>query len=261
MVETAADLVYQIELDVFEGPFDLLLDLILRQEVDIYDVPIAKITDDYLKYISKMTELNLDLTSEFLVIAATLLELKSYALLPVDEVVEIEAIRSEMGTRDSLVERLIEYMTFQGISADLMAKAEDQSYLYPRVAQPEDDFADLAPDFLQGIRLTDLTSLAQELLQVKPSFTVDTSHIALYNVSVGKKAHELFDALQKKDAQSFRGLCAKTDTKIEKIIVFLAILELFKRGVVGVSQARTFGDIKIKLVDKSRINWNQWSEE
>jgi segregation and condensation protein A len=257
MNETA----YQIELEVFEGPFDLLLELILKQEVDIYEVSIARITDGYLKYLTKMKELNLDLTSEFLVIAATLLELKSYALLPVDEEEEIAIIRSEMETRESLIEHLIDYMTFQGISADMASKAEDQSYLYPRIAQPEEEFAALAPDFLAGIRLTDLSSLAQELLGVKPTLVVDTSHMALYNVSISEKAHEVVDMLRQKPAGSFKQMCEAAETKIEKIVVFLALLELFKRGVIGVSQARVFGDIRVKLVDEHLINWNQWNED
>lgn len=252
---------YEIQLDVFAGPFDLLLDLILRQEVDIYEVPIAKITDDYLKYVSKMKEMNLDLTSEFLVIAATLLELKSYALLPVDEEEQISVIRGEMETRDSLVEHLIEYMTFQSVGVNLVSRAEEQSYHFPRIAAPEDEFVDLAPDFLEGVRLTDLSSLAQELLQVKPSFKVDTSHIALYNISVGEKAIDLVKVLKRKENRTFRELCKSAETRIEKIVVFLAILELFKRGVIGVSQAKTFGDISIKLVDADAISANQWSED
>jgi segregation and condensation protein A len=254
-------LAYEIKLDVFAGPFDLLLDLILKQEVDIYEVPIAKITDDYLKYVTKMKELNLDLTSEFLVIAATLLELKSYALLPVDEAEQIAQIRGEMETRETLIDHLIEYMTFQGVAANLTGRAEEQSYHYPRVAAPEEEFAGLAPDFLQGVRLTDLTSLAQELLQVKPTFEVDTSHIAIYNLSIGEKAIDLVKALKRKETRSFRELCGKAETRIEKIIVFLAILELFKRGVIGVSQAKTFGDIQVKLVDEAAMTANQWSED
>lgn len=254
------DLAYNIDIEVFEGPFDLLLELILKQEVDIYEVPIAKITDDYLRYVTKFKEMNLDVTSEFLVIAATLLELKSYALLPVDEEEHIEAIKSEMETRESLIEHLIDYMTFQGVTKSMLSMAEEQSYLFPRVAQPEEGLTDLAPDFLEGIRLTDLSSLAQELLQVKPSFTVDTTHMAIYNVSISEKAHEVVGMLKSLKTGSFRELCAGADTKIEKIVIFLAILELFKRGVIGINQARVFGDISVKLVDEEMLNWNQWEE-
>ncbi len=255
------NLAYKIELEVYEGPFDLLLELILKQEVDIYEVPIAAITDGYLKYITKMPELNLDVTSEFLVIAATLLELKSYALLPVDEAEEIAIIRSEMETRDSLIEHLIDYMTFQGVTVAMAGKVEEQSYRYPRIAQPEEDYADLAPDFLAGIRLTDLSSLAQELLGTKPMLLVDTSHMALYNISISEKAHDMVELLKAKPSGSFRELCEQAESKIEKIVVFLALLELFKRGVIGVSQARVFGDIRVKLVDETMINWNKWNEE
>lgn len=255
------DSIYTIDLDVFAGPFDLLLDLILKQEVDIYEVPIAKITDDYLKRITKMKELDLDLTSEFLVIAATLLELKSFALLPVDEAEQIAQIRGEMETRETLIDHLIEYMTFQAVATELTGRAEEQSYHFPRVAALEEEFAELAPEFLQGVRLTDLSSLAQELLQIKPKFEVDTSHIDVYHLSVGEKAVDLVKALKRKETRSFRELCQKAETRIEKIVIFLAILELFKRGVIGVSQSKTFGDIKVKLVDAAAIGSNQWSED
>jgi segregation and condensation protein A len=252
---------YKIKIDVFSGPFDLLLDLILKQEVDVCEVPIATITDDYLRHLSKMEELNLDLTSEFLVIAATLLELKSYALLPIEEDEAIEMIRSEVETRDSLIEHLVDYMTFQSVTQDLAGKAEAQSFLFARVAQPEEDLAELTPDFLAGIRLPDLTSLALELLRPKAMFTVDTSHMAIYNVSITEKAHSIVDKLKKTKTRTFRELCGSAETKIEKIVVFLAMLELFKRGVVGVSQARLFGDIKISLLDEKNLDWNQWADE
>lgn len=258
---TVDEQTFQIDLDVFAGPFDLLLELILKQEVDIYEVPIAAITDGYLKYVRKLKELNLELTSEFLVIAATLLELKSYALLPVEEEEALAVIAGEMETREDLIEHLIDYMTFQGVTLELLHLAEEQSYLFPRVAQPEGDLAELAPDFLAGVRLDDLTSLAQEMLCVKPMFRIDTSHMPLYQISVAEKARDIVETLKQKTTRSFRSLCEGATTRIEMIVVFLALLELFKRGAVGLSQARVFGDIRVKLMDESKATGNDWSEE
>lgn len=240
---------YQIALEVFEGPFDLLLDLILKQKVDIYEIPIARITDDYLKYLTKMEELNLEVTSEFLVIAATLIELKSIALLPVDEEERgLEEAAEE--TRDSLIEHLIDYKTFQTVAQELYRRGEMQSHMFPREVPLDPDFADIAPDFLEGIRLSDLAALAQELLEVKPGFQVDTSHIYAFHVSLAEKTDEIMKAISNKKSATFRELCEGMSTKVEKIIVFLALLELFKRGEIVVTQARMFGDIRVKLEGK-----------
>lgn len=240
-------MVYQIELEVFKGPFDLLLELILKQQVDIYEVPIARITDDYLKHLSKLEEFNLELTSEFLVIAATLIELKSLALLPADETEEpLEGGAEE--TRQRLIGHLIDYKLFQNAATEFHRRGELKSRTYAREAQLEEAFRDIAPDVLEGVRLADLASLAQELLEIKPGFEVDTSHIYAFKVSLEQTADEVVKSLKTRPVQSFKELCAEADSKIEKIVIFLAILELFKRGEVALAQARTFGEIKVKMV-------------
>lgn len=246
---------YRVELEVFEGPFDLLLDLILRQEVDIYDVPIAKITEGYLKYLAKMEDLNLEITSEFLVMAATLIELKSAALLPVEEeeFVEATGIISEEQTRQSLIDHLIEYKLFKNVSSSLAARLEDELKLYPREAELEGHFAELKPDFLDGIRLDDLLILAQDLLAAKPSFKVDINHIAALKMSVAEEVEEMLASLGKKKKQSFKELCQRAKNKFEIIVTFLALLELYKQGRVAVSQAATFGQINVKLVDGGAV--------
>lgn len=242
----------QIELEVFQGPFDLLLELIIKQEVDLFDVPIAAITDNYLKYLQRMKELNLEVTSEFLVLAATLIELKSIALLPAD--VEDRGEGSyEEETRDSLIEHLIDYKTFQNAAGYLFVCGDVQSRMYPREAQLPLDLSMSAPDVLEGIRLSDVGVLARDILQPKPSFKIDTTHIYEYKVSIEEKADEVKDRLKDKARHSFRDLCKTAGSKIERILIFLAILELFKRGEISVSQARTFGEINIKLVEGESV--------
>lgn len=247
--------VYQVELEVFEGPFDLLLDLILKQEVDIYDVPIAKITEDYLKYLTKMEEFNLEIASEFLVMAATLIELKSAALLPVEEeeFVEATGIIPEEQTRQSLIDHLIEYKLFKNVSSSLATRLEKEIKFYPREAELEEQFAELKPDFLNGVRLDDLLVLAQDLLAFTPSFKVDTNHIAALKMSVAEKIEEMLVVLNKKKRQSFKVLCEGAKNKFEIIVTFLALLELYKQGRVAVSQAVTFGQINVKLLEGSNF--------
>ena len=248
---TTHDESYNIELEVFQGPFDLLLELILRQEVDLFDVPIAAITDNYLKYLQCMKELNLEVTSEFLVLAATLIELKSIALLPVEDEEKAEGSYEEE-TRESLIGHLIDYKTFQNAADDLHVRGEMQSKMYPRDVQLPEELSVSAPDVLEGVRLIDLISLAHELMQPKPSFKIDTTHIYEYKVSIEEKIAEVKDRLKDRSRRTFRDLCGSAGSKIEKILIFLAILELFKRGEIAVSQARTFGEINIKLVNSER---------
>lgn len=245
---------YKVEIEIFEGPFDLLLDLILRQEVDIYDVPIAKITEGYLKYLARMEELNLEITSEFLVMAATLIELKSAALLPVEEEEFVEAgVIPEEQTRQSLIDHLIEYKLFKNVSSSLATRLEEEVKFYPREAELEEHFAELKPDFLDGIRLDDLLVLAQDLLAPKSSFKVDTNHIAALKMSVAEKVEEILSDLGKKKRQSFKELCQRAKNRFDIIVTFLALLELYKQGSVAISQAVTFGQINVKLLDGGAV--------
>ncbi len=243
-------MVYKVELEVFEGPFDLLLELILKQEVDIYEVPIAAITNNYLKHLTKMEDLNLEITSEFLVIAATLIELKSLALLPSEETGEVE--EEIFDTREQLITHLIEYKTMQNVSEILHNRGFEQSKMYHREAQLDKEFSDLTSEVLEGVRLSDLALFALEILEEKPSFDIDTSHIYAFRVSLAEKTDELLNIMKSKKTQMFKELCQDAKTKIDKIIIFLALLELMKRGDIIAVQAGTFGGIKVKLTSDSK---------
>lgn len=241
---------YKVEIEVFEGPFDLLLDLILKQEVDIYEVPLARITEDYLRYLARMEDLNLEVTSEFLVIAATLLELKSIALIPTDEEGYLEEEKETVDTAEFLADHLIEYKTFKNVSWELTKRAETASLLFSREVALEEPFSDLQPDFLDGIRLTDLTLLAKDLLQPRHTYKVDTSHIIALKISLAEKTEHVLASLKQKGEQSFRELCQAATTRMEIIVTFLVLLELFKKGMIAVSQTKTFGDIKVTLKEE-----------
>lgn len=246
--------VYQVELEVFEGPFDLLLDLILKQEVDIYEVPIAQITDGYLKYLAKMEDLNLELTSEFVVMAATLIELKSAALLPSDEEEFIETgVSIEEETRESLIEHLIEYKQIKNVSSYLGERLEAEADHYARDGELEEEFADLKPDFLNGVRLDDLAFLAGALLGEKHGFKIDTRHIAALKMSVAERAARILEQLKTKKRLTFKELSAGAVGRFDVIVVFLALLELYKAGCVAVSQTQTFGSINVRFVREKEV--------
>lgn len=236
---------YQVKLEIFEGPFDLLLSLISQHKLDVYKISIAQITDEYLGYLQKMQELDLEVASEFLLVAATLLEMKSAGLLPQpDKIVSKEEFSVEE-ERELLINRLLEYKKFKNASRVLCGRMEAQAKFFPRVASLEEPFQNLLPDFLEGITLQDLSRLFENLRNRERICLIDSSHIATIKFSVEEKMAELLEQLKALRRQSFRALTAKAVTREEIIASFLALLELYKRGQVAIFQAVTFGEIEV----------------
>ena len=232
---------YEVRTDVFEGPIDLLLHLITRQRVDIYDISIATITEEYIAALERLEHLDLEVTTGFLVIAATLLELKSVRLLPGRSLDDIDAQLLE--ERDLLLARLVECSTYrtagEGIAVGLAAGAS----FYPRAVSLEAPYADLAPDLLARVSLVDIGRAAALALTPKPEVILDTSHVAPIRVSVRDAIHQLSDALRDGRPKSFVELCRGHNERIDIVVRFLALLEMFKAGAVEVGQADRFGDI------------------
>jgi len=236
---------YQVKLRVFEGPFDLLLHLIGRQELDIYDIPLARITEEYLNYLRQMDDLNLERASEFLLIAAALIEIKAEALLPQEKEPEEEAI-SPAQARELLIARLIEYKKFKNAALALAGRAESQGRTYPREASLEEKFARLQPDFLQETTLEDLARIYLEL-EARKSPVISSSHITPIEVSVAEKIEEVLGMLKSRPQTTFRDLTRHCSSKIEVIVTFLVLLELYKTGLVAFNQAETFGEIEVSF--------------
>jgi segregation and condensation protein A len=236
---------YQIKLDIFEGPFDLLLDLIDKQKLDIYDIPIARITEEYLVYLRKMKELNLDIASEFILMAITLIEIKTSSLLPATEEPEKDEI-SPQEAREMLVARLIEYKKFKNASSELAKRTYQYGHIYPREAPLEERFARLQPDFLQDVSLLDLARIYQSILLRTPR--LDFSHMSPIVISVEERMQAVAERLKEARSFTFRELTSSCENRIEIIVTFLAILELFKAGMVYLDQSETFGELRVELV-------------
>ena len=228
--------------DVFEGPIDLLLHLVTRQRVDIYEVSLAAITDEYVKAVNQMGELDLEAATGFLVVAATLLELKSARLLPGPDLSENEGLLEE---RDALLGRLVECSTFREAGRWITTALEEGAAWHPRTAGLEPQFVALAPDLLARLTLHDVARAAARALHKPPPPQLDTSHVAPIRASVSDAILDLASRLQLGEPKSFRDLCAHVDERIEVVVRFLGLLELFKAGAIDLGQAGRWGDITV----------------
>jgi segregation and condensation protein A len=236
---------YEVQTEVFEGPFDLLLHLILREQVDLYEVSLSRIVDAYLLELEKLDGLDLDVATEFLLIAATLLELKSKRLLPGDDDLDLDDELALWEERDLLLSRLVECKTFKDAAGALQALAGAASRSHPRTAGLEERFLDLAPDLLAGVTADDLHRAYLRAVTPKPVPHIDLDHVAPVRASVTDAVVELLDELPRVGRISFRDLTASLVERLEVVVRFLAILEMFKQGLVDLDQPSTFGAIEI----------------
>ena len=239
---------FEVKIEVFEGPFDLLLQLIMKQELDIHEVPVAQITAAFLAHIDESEVIDLDSATEFVLIAATLLLIKARSLLPRDEE-EGEAADETESAREFLIERLIEYKQYSN-AADWLADAyAEHGWFVPRAREMEEDYASLYPDPFEGVEARDLAGALMELLIERSSDRVVTDHIAPIRISVAERIVEVRTRLAADGKTKFSALVADCSSKLEVIATFLAILELFKRREVTLRQRRLFGDIEIQKLE------------
>ncbi len=234
---------FEVKIEVFEGPFDLLLQLIMKQELNIHEVPIARITDSFIEHVESAGRLDLDTATEFLVIAATLLLIKARSLLPGPEE-ESEGEDSE-SARVFLVEKLAEYKKFSNAADFLERRYAEHGWYLPRLRELEEDYAILYPDPFEGVGIARLGEALMGLLVEWAREGVDTTYVAPIRVSVAERVESLRSLIEAQGQAKFSELAAACSSKIEVIATFLAILELAKRGEVTLTQRRVFGEITI----------------
>jgi len=237
---------YEVQTAVFEGPFDLLLHLIVRDQVDVHQVSLARIVDGFLAEIERMERLDLDVATEFLLIAATLVELKTRRLLPDLDDPELEEELGLLEERDLLLARLLECKTFRDAGAALARAVQVAALSWPRTAGVEERFLDLVPDVLAGVTGHDLRRAYLRATSPKPVARVDLDHVAPIRVSVADTVAELAASLPAMGRVSFRRLTEGLAVRLEVIVRFLAVLELYKQGRIEVEQAETFGDLVVE---------------
>jgi segregation and condensation protein A len=227
-----------VKLARFEGPLDLLLHLIKRDEIDIYDIPIAHITQQYLAYLDLMRSYDLEVAGEFLVMAATLMRIKAKMLLPATPSTEEE---DEGDPREELVQRLIEYRQFKEAAGTLRTKEEERRLLYERGMLPTDEEAGPLP--LAPASLFDLIDAFHRVMARLPEPTVYEVQAEVYDVE--DKMALIASAAAEHGTISFVGVLEKCRSRLEMVVTFMALLELIKMGQVGVVQSEHFGDITI----------------
>ncbi len=227
-----------VKLVRFEGPLDLLLHLIKRDEIDIYDIPIAHVTQQYLSYIELMRQLDLDVAGEFLVMAATLMRIKAKMLLPLPAVGEED---EEGDPREELVQRLLEYRQFKEAAGTLKSREEDRRQLYERGMLPGDDEAGPLP--LAPATLFDLLDALNRVMLRVPEQTVYEVQGEIFDVE--DKMSLIARTVAEDGSVTFAKLMESCRARAEVIVTFIALLELVKLGQIGVTQAEPFGDILI----------------
>jgi segregation and condensation protein A len=237
------------KLESFEGPLDLLLHLIDKTEVDIYNIPIKAITDQYMAYLSEMQEMELDITSEFLVMAATLLLIKSKMLLPKPPFIELDSDDYEEGEdpRAELVRQLLEYRKFKGIADHLRDKELERSLIYTREPFDLTPYLPVVQENpVKGIYITDLMAAFQKVLRRLVARSVVT-RIKRDEISVKDRIKELVHMLELRGGKMLFSKLFDDEINREEIVVtFLAMLELMKMKVIVCYQHRLFDDIVIQ---------------
>ncbi len=237
---------YEVHLEVFDGPFALLLQLITAQRVDVYEIRLADIVDGFLAECARLEALDLELATEFLLIAATLIELKIRRLLPGSDEIDLDEELALFEARDYLLARLVECKTFSSAARALSELETEASKSLARRAGPDERFEGLAPDLLAGVSPDQLRVAAERALADKPPPPpVSVAHLHRDEVSVAATFEELRERLRDQPPTTFRALTATAASRAHVVACFLALLELYKREIVDLDQAGTFAELRV----------------
>jgi segregation and condensation protein A len=241
---------FEVHLTNFEGPFDLLLSLIARHQLDVTEVALSQVTDEFIGYIRAAevnagAEWDLDQTSEFLVVAATLLDLKTARLLPSGEVEDEEDL-ALLEARDLLFARLLQYRAYKEAASVLAARMQAESLRFPRTVGLEDRFAAVLPEVVVAVGPAELAVLAARALEPKPVPTVGTAHLHAPKVSVSEQVVLLTDRLRRVGNASFRALTNDCPTVAHVVARFLALLDLYRDRAVTFEQVTALGELTVR---------------
>ena len=235
---------YTVKTDIFEGPFDLLLHLVSRQKLDVSAISISDVADQYLSYIDRMADLDLDIASDFLLVAASLLpKEEQYFGDELDDLSPDEA-------RDILVARLLAYKQFKNAAAEIAARMEAEDRMHPRQAGLERDFLTLMPDYLEGVTLRGLAVICADLLHRRDVFLLEAEHVASMPISLELHAESVHRQLRSRGTMRFSEIVSANATPEVVVVTLLAILELYKRGLADITQDHLFGEIVITNIDE-----------
>ena len=251
---------YRVQTQVFSGPFDLLLALVSRQKVAIGSISISEVADQYLAEVDRMQDLDLDVASDFILVASTLLEMKAASLVPLgdelkrrkDDIDDDEDDLSNLSpeeAREVLIARLIAYKQFRNAGAALASRMEAESRMVGRAAGPDPEFLNLMPDYLEGISLRSLAVICADLDSRRESFLLEAEHIAPKRVPIALTVASVDRLMRSRKRSTFTELLDGHSDPEHIVVTFLAVLELFKRGLIDVRQKEIFGEIELSHVE------------
>lgn len=235
---------YAVKLDAYEGPLDLLLQLISKERINVADICIAGVTDEFLRLMAEMGDVDLETASSFLILAATLLELKSLKLLPNRNQTDPE-IRLLLEERDRLLHRLIVYSSFKEAAVAMGGLMAQNVDFHSRVAELPEELVPQAPDIFRDLTPQMLADAAVRALNPPDAPSVDTSHLTPVMVSLTEMVDRLRSQIQLAGVRSFRSLCKTATNRLEVVVSLLAVLELFRTEHIEIDQSEPFADISV----------------
>jgi segregation and condensation protein A len=242
---------FSLHLSNFDGPFDLLLQLISKHKMDITEIALGAVTDEFIAYIKQLENADsgwdLDKTTEFLVVAATLLDLKAAKLLPSGQV-DDEADLALLEARDLLFARLLQYRAFKEIASIFTERIDREEKSFARLVALEPHLAQLLPEVLIGVGAQRFAAIANRVLTPKTSPVFSIDHLHQPTVSVAEQASKIVEQLRRTGRMTFRGLTADAENTLVVIARFLALLELYKEGVIRFEQMISLGELQITWV-------------
>ena len=247
---------YRVQTQAYSGPFDLLLQLVSRQRVDIGAISVSEVADQYLAEVERMGELDLDVASDFVLVASTLLDIKAASLVPQDAPAAADddeddefSDLSPDEAREVLIVRLIAYKQFRNAAAALGARMEAQARMHPRTAGPGPEFLNTMPDYLEGITLRGLAVICADLDSRREGFLLEAEHIAPKRLPVALTVASVDRVTRAKPHLTFSELLDGDSTPEQVVVTFLAILQLYKLGSVRLTQDENFADIDIDRIE------------
>jgi segregation and condensation protein A len=237
---------FELRLDNFEGPFDLLLSLISKHKLDITEVALGRVTEEFIAHVKAGGPVwDLEQTTSFLLVASTLLDLKAARLLPQGDVEDEEDL-ALLEARDLLFARLMQYKAFKQVAGFLEVRLAEESRRYPRAVGMEERYATLLPEVLIGLGLEQFAELAAKALEPKPVLEVSLQHIHANKVSVREQAALVVERLRRTGTMTFRALCGDSPDRLTTVARFLSLLELFREGAVAFEQVTALGELTIR---------------
>lgn len=245
---------YDVVTPVFSGPFDLLLHLITKDEVELWDVNLSEIVDAFVAELEQMDGVDLDIATDFLLTAAVLVELKTRRLLPGRTDIDLDDELALWEERDLLIARLLECKTFKDAAISLDRLGDRAGLALPRTAGIEEEFLGVAPDLLAGVTPLQLAQAFGRASEPKPVPTVDLFHVAPIRLSVAEAVARLVTTLPRSGPTTFRRLAGEAADRVEVIVTFLALLEMFKQGLIDLGQEERFSTLSVIWIGGDDLN-------